>query len=593
MILNAFYVRFSAHLCSVMCRFSPKDLFSVAPSGSTWPMFRAPLRLSWFLATILVVGLTAWGGSQIGARYELRQQTAQLAVDAVLRRELLRSEIERHRLLPTTLARNPQLAIAVDPRTPDSDRRTVVQSLNADFEQLARADGAATLYLVDAVGITRAASNHRLSNTFIGQDYSFRPYFRDAMKSGAGELFAQGTVSGIPGLYLAQRLRERSGVIVTKVEFTDLENTWRRPDEETLVLNHERVVFLTTVQSKRFSKYSPSPTIEGGWISTSLPALYQDWSLVLRRDIGSAVLASSVVGASIGGLLGILSITMVFLLTESRRRRALQRAELQRLVAQRTAELEDSNNRLLREIEERTRSEATVQTLRENLTQANRLAILGQISAGVAHEINQPTAAIRTYVDNAKKLFTRGDSDAALRALEAVVSLTERIGLITQELREFSRRSPGTKERLAVREAIDGSQLLLEQSLKLRRIRILRPTFPETGETFANRTRLEQILVNLIQNATDALADTKNPTITIESGRTENNIWIRVADNGPGVTVDRRADLFSPFSSSKPLGLGLGLVISRDIASDLGGSLEFDPSVTGAAFVVTLPGYKT
>jgi two-component system C4-dicarboxylate transport sensor histidine kinase DctB len=284
---------------------------------------------------------------------------------------------------------------------------------------------------------------------------------------------------------------------------------------------------------------------------------------------------------------------MVFLLTESRRRRALQRAELQRLVAQRTAELEDSNNRLLREIEERTRSEATVQTLRENLTQANRLAILGQISAGVAHEINQPTAAIRTYVDNAKKLFTRGDSDAALRALEAVVSLTERIGLITQELREFSRRSPGTKERLAVREAIDGAQLLLEQSLKLRRIRILRPTSPETAITFANRTRLEQILVNLIQNATDALADTKNPTITIESGQTANNIWIRVADNGPGVPVDRRADLFSPFSSSKPLGLGLGLVISRDIASDLGGSLEFDASVTGAAFVVTLPGYKT
>ncbi|NBO75426.1 MAG: hypothetical protein EBV29_12465 [Gammaproteobacteria bacterium] len=171
--------------------------------------------------------------------------------------------------------------------------------------------------------------------------------------------------------------------------------------------------------------------------------------------------------------------------------------------------------------------------------------------------------------------------------------MTERIGLITQELREFSRRSPGTKERLAVREAIDGAQLLLEQSLKLRRIRILRPTSPETAITFANRTRLEQILVNLIQNATDALADTKNPTITIESGQTANNIWIRVADNGPGVPVDRRADLFSPFSSSKPLGLGLGLVISRDIASDLGGSLEFDPSVTGAAFVVTLPGYKT
>ena len=561
--------------------------------GAIRSMFKHQPRFYWILVAPLVVGMTTWLGSLLGSRFELRQQTQQLGVDVVLRRELLRSEIERHRLLPTTLARNPQLGIAVDRKTPESVRQQIIRSLNEDFEQLAQTDGTATLYLIDGDGITRAASNHRSANTFIGQNYSFRPYFRDAMKNGAGELFAQGTVSGIPGLYLAQRLREGSGVIVTKVEFTELENTWQKPEEETLVLNQEQIVFLTSVQSKRFSTYDPSQTIQDGWISTSLPTPYQDWSLVLRRDISSSIMTSNIAGASIGGLLGLLAVIMLYLLTESRRRRALQRAELQRLVAQRTAELEDSNNRLLREIEERTRSEATVQTLRENLTQANRLAILGQISAGVAHEINQPTAAIRTYVDNAKKLFTRGESDAAIRALESVVSLTERIGLITQELREFSRRSPGTKERLAVREAIDGSQLLLEQSLKLRRIRILRPTFPETGETFANRTRLEQILVNLIQNATDALADTKNPTITIESGRTENNIWIRVADNGPGVPVDRRADLFLPFSSSKPLGLGLGLVISRDIASDLGGSLEFDPSVTGAAFVVTLPGYKT
>ena len=556
-------------------------------------MYKSHRRFYWALVAIVVVVMTIWGGSLIGARYELRQQTQQLDVDAVLRRELLRSEIERHRLLPTTLARNPQLAIAVEPKISQSDRERVIRSLNADFEELARADGAATLYLVDAAGITRAASNHRLSNTFVGQDYSFRPYFRDAMKSGEGELFAQGTVSGIPGLYLAQRLREGSGVIVTKVEFTELEKTWRQPEEETLVLNHERVVLLTSAQTRRFSKYRPSPTIQDGWISTSLPALYQDWSLILRRNVSSAVLTSSVVGASIGGLLGILSLTVFYLLTESRRRRASQRAELQRLVVQRTAELEESNIRLMREIEERSRSEATVQTLRENLTQANRLAILGQISAGVAHEINQPIAAIRTYVDNAKKLFARGESGAALQTLESIVSLTERIGLITDELREFSRRSPGTKERLAVREAIDGSQLLLEQSLKLRRIRILRPTFPETGETFANRTRLEQILVNLIQNATEALTDTVNPTITIESGRTETRVWIRVADNGPGVPVERRGDLFSPFSSSKPLGLGLGLVISRDIASDLGGSLEFDPGPEGAAFILTLPEYKT
>ncbi len=555
-------------------------------------MLKTRSPLIWLPLSALVVAVAGWLGSIVGGRYELSQQTQQLGVDAVLRRELLRSEIDRHRLLPTTLARNLQLAVAVDPRTPPEERARVVRLLNDDFEQLARADGAATLYLVDAEGMTLAASNHRSPNTFIGQDYSFRSYFRDAMKSGVGELFAQGTVSGIPGLYLAQRLRDGGGVVVTKVEFPELEKTWRRAGEETLVTNKQGIVLLTSTPSKRFSTYDPSPAVQEGWISAPLPALYQDWTLVLRRDINPRVLASSLIGASIGGLLGMLALTMRYLVVESRRRRAIQRAELERLVLQRTAELNESNQRLLREMEERSRSEAIAQKLRENLTQANRLAILGQISAGVAHEINQPTAAIRTYVDNAMKLFARGEPDAGVKALDSIASLTERIGLITGELREFSRRSPGTREQLPVRDAIDGSHLLLEQSLKLRRIRVTRPKAPEPESAFANRTRLEQILVNLMQNAMDALAGSPDPRITIDTGEADGFVWIRVSDNGPGIPLERRGELFSPFSSSKPLGLGLGLIISRDIASDLGGSLEFDPESEGAAFTVRIPAYK-
>lgn len=555
------------------------------------PKFSPPTSLNWTIAAILVAAIAGWIGHLLGARYEWRQQNQQLNIDVVLRRELLRSEIERHRLLPTTLAGNPQLAIAVDPRTSRDAREAVVRILNDDFEQLARADGAATLYLVNADGITVAASNHRLSTSFVGQDYSFRSYFRDAMNSGVGALFAQGTVSGIPGLYLAQRLRDTTGVVVAKVEFADLEQTWRREQEETLITNKDDVVLLTSVPNRRFSNYRPSSEIRDGWISSALPALYQDWILVVRRDISVPVLASSLIGASIGVLLGLVSLMMTYLMVESRRRRAKQRAELERLVVQRTTELESSNQRLLREIEERSRSEATVQKLRENLTQANRLAILGQISAGVAHEINQPTAAIRTYSDNARKLLERGEANSVIRVLETISSLTDRIGLITDELREFSRRSPVTRERLAIRDAIDGSQLLLEQSLKLRRIQLKRITFPESQIALANRTRLEQILVNLIQNAMDALIDSQDPSITIETGSTNGHVWIRVSDNGPGIPPERRTELFLPFSSTKPMGLGLGLVISRDIASDLGGSLEIDPDAVGATFILTIPAF--
>ncbi len=549
-------------------------------------------RVAAVLASLTVVALASAGG-YLGTSFELQQQTQQLLIDAALRRELLRSEIERHRLLPTTLARNPQLAEAVAEDTTPAAKQRVVAMLNADFEELARADGAATLYLVDSRGITLAASNSRLPTSFIGQDYSFRPYFRDAMRLGVGELFAQGTVSGVAGLYLAQRLRDGAGVVVTKVEFTALEKTWRIDKEETLVTDRRGTVLLTSDPGRRFSQFPATATTGKDWIAAELPATYQDWRIVLRRDVRAATLTSRLVGAALGGLLGALIAAAAFLTLANRRRRERQRAELERLVASRTADLESANLRLLREIEERTRSEATVQSLRENLTQANRLAILGQISAGVAHEINQPTAAIRMYVDNARRLFERGDPAKAFETLAVIESLTARIGLITEELREFSRRSPATRERVRIRDVIDGSQLLLAQSLDMKQIPLERPDAPEPQCAYANRTRLEQVLVNLIQNAMDALAATAQPRIVIETGEDAGFVWIRVSDNGPGVPAERRGDLFAPFSSSKPLGLGLGLVISRDLVSDFGGSLELAPSALGGAtFLARVPAWR-
>lgn len=545
----------------------------------------------WLIAAVLAaVALTTAGGGAIGGRFELRQQIQQLDGDVVLRRELLRSEIERHRMLPTILAGNPELALAVDPATPDARRSAIVARLNAEFERLAREDGAATLYLVDARGATRVASNFRLPTSFIGQDYSFRSYFQDAIRTGSGELFAQGTVSGVPGLYLAQRLDSAKGVVVTKVEFTDLERNWRTRNDETLVVDRSGTVLLTSNSQRRFKRYDTTRATDGSVISKSVTAGYGEWNVILQRDIGETLLAARLAGALIGGLIGVLLGLGVVLIEANRRRRERQRSELERLVADRTTALETSNRQLLHEIDERIRSESTVQQLREDLAQANRLAILGQISAGVAHEINQPTAAIRTYVDNARKLFERGDHGAALATLSTIASLSERIGFITEELREFSRRSPGRKEPVRLHDVIEGSRLLLEPQLRLRGITLLRPRAPETQRVLANKTRLEQVVVNLIQNAMDALSETRDGTISIDAGGNGHEVWLSIADNGPGVPPERRAQLFAPFSSTKPLGLGLGLVICRDIIADLGGSLEFAPAPDGGAiFTARLP----
>lgn len=554
------------------------------------PVMAMQLRsLLSIILTSVVIGITATTGSVIGGRIEEREQRRQLDTDVELRSQLLRSEIERHKLLPTTLASNPELSTAVDPATPDNIRAVSIQRLNNDFERLAAADGAATLYLIDDRGITRVASNHRLSTSFIGQDYSFRPYFRDAITKGAGQLFAQGTVSGLPGLYLSQKLSSGLGVIVTKVEFVALEKSWRHQNDETLVINADGLVLLTSNSARRFAIYNARETRTSTVISSELKTT-NNWTLILLRDIRPSILVTRIFGASVGGLLGLLvSLGLLFSYSQRARRRR-QREQLEQLVSQRTSELQASNEKLRFEIDERIRIESKVQRLREDLAQANRLATLGQISAGVAHEINQPAAAIRAYVNNIRRMLEAGDHAQAATTLGTVDSLTERIGLITNELREFSRRAPTAKEVVKFSDIIDGSLLLLDPQLRSRRIVLTRALDKEVQHVHVNRTRLEQVIVNLLQNAMDALDGTTSPQIVIDTGYEDGMAWLKVIDNGPGVPIDRRADLFAPFSSTKPLGLGLGLVICRDIVADYGGSIDFSPAPgSGATFIVRLP----
>lgn len=550
-----------------------------------------PATVHWLLTTLAVV-LCASVGGILSAGLESGRLAAQLQVDLALRRELLHSEIERHRMLPTLLADNPQLAEALDRAAAPTLRQQRIEALNQSLARLASADGAATLYLVGADGITVAASNFQSPTSFVGQDYSFRPYFSDAMRNGSGQLFAQGTVSGVAGLYLAQQLRGGEGVIVTKVEFAELERNWRSAGDETFVVDANGTVLLTSNPALRFSSGPGKQADSGRSLSAQLPARYNDWSIIQRRDIRRDVFTARVGGTLLGGLTGLLAALGVWVLRNDRARRDRHRQELETLVTNRTEELEASNRRLRHEMEERTRSAARIQQLREELAQANRLAILGQISAGVAHEINQPLAAIRTYVDNAHKLIARGDTPSSLKSLASVITLTERVGLITNQLREFSRRTPTKAEPLQLVDAIEGSMLLLDQKLRAKHIALLRPDAPERHVIFGNRTQLEQVVVNLVQNAIEALESVAEPRISIAANRVGDDVFLSISDNGPGIAPDKRGSLFAPFFTSKPLGLGLGLVICRDIVSDMGGSLEFSPGdAGGSVFIARFPAW--
>jgi len=230
--------------------------------------------------------------------------------------------------------------------------------------------------------------------------------------------------------------------------------------------------------------------------------------------------------------------------------------------------------------------------LQADLVQANKLAQLGQITAGVAHEINQPLGAIRILADNCIALLERKDSKAPnliSKNLDNIVRLNERIGHITRELRAFSRRKSNRETGpISLRDSLNSAILLNQSRLRENRVKLTRDPFDPKLQVIGGRIRLEQVLVNLLQNAFEALEGSARPQIRISVVAEDGWVFVRIIDNGPGLPPDVAKALFTPFTTTKENGLGLGLVIAHDIVRDLGGELNVESTESGATFTVKL-----
>ncbi|WP_375271543.1 sensor histidine kinase [Sphingomonas sp.] len=258
-----------------------------------------------------------------------------------------------------------------------------------------------------------------------------------------------------------------------------------------------------------------------------------------------------------------------------------ERTRLEAAVATRTAELRA-------EIAERTRVDQRFRDAREELAQANRLGSLGSITAGLAHEINQPVATIRTLSENARAHLAAGRLDRVAANLDTAVSLTARIGAITQEMRQFARRGTGTVEPVPLDAVIAGTRLLIGDRFRAAGVALDWPA-PGQPSVIAGRVRLEQVLVNLLQNALDAVAGRDSPRVGLLIDGDDERVALTVADNGPGIDPAIADQIFEPFVTGKRDGLGLGLGIVRDIVTAFDGTVATVPSpLGGAGFQVTL-----
>lgn len=599
---------------------------------SSWLRSRVSGWAVYALAAVILAVAAAAGAGEAARRQAQAGLARQAQAGALLHAAVLRSELDKQRSLPLVLATDADVARLL------SDGGDA-EAINARLETLADQARAAAVYVIDAQGITRAASNWRRPDSFVGADYGFRPYFVGAVLDGSAEFFALGTVSGRPGLYLSRRVVEPAGrvlgVVVVKVEFDALEAEWRASGEPAWVADPGGVVLITSVPHWRFRTLGPldearrrltlidqtlSPealrplpfrtpqgpdpalmraTIQGGsgpWMHAETGTATPGWTLHLltpsRGAIESAVALWRTVAVLLVALLagiGALMIRSRQQAQEKTRREEAQRLDLERRIADRTAALRQANAALSAEMDERRRAEASRELLRDELVQASKLAALGQIVAGVAHEINQPVAAIMTQAETTETYLDRGEPAPARRALARIGELTARIGVITEALRVFSRKSEPRLAAVDLKEAVDGALLLVGGRLRQGGVALTLQGLEPGLRVQADKFRLEQVVVNLAKNAAEAMQGRPLPTLILAAKRAGDWIELRVTDTGPGLDAAIREQLFTPFVTSKSNGLGLGLVICRDIIAGFGGQLDLAESGgDGAVFVIRL-----
>lgn len=527
---------------------------------------------------------------------------------------------------------------------PGSRERAEV--LNQYLETVNSISDAADTYLMDREGLTIAASNWQAERPFVGRNFSYRPYFQQAMRGHLGRYFALGTTSSRRGYYFAypvRNTREIVGAVVIKINIDSVEKNWGHEEEIFLVTDPDGVIFLTTKPEWRFHSLTPlTKEVKERIIKSKryphapLASLYietkgeksVDYRLVSLRENGEnrtflqqtlamdhagwQVHVLSETGTVFDGVIRILLAIIAFvgllgsaffmvwqrqqrvrerILHEEQTREMLQVANtgLEQRVNERTRELTTANVLLRREIEERRNTEEKLCLARSELVHTAKLATIGQMATGINHELNQPLAAIRAYADNGRKFLQKGRIEDALWNFDQIGELIERMARIGSQLKIFSRKTRGNLTSLPLYGIVDGALEIINPLLQKTGVKIKVMISPDELTVQANSVLLQQALVNLISNSIAALQQQSEKEIKIQAGIEQGHICIKVIDNGPGIQGDREK-IFDPFYTTKPAGqgLGLGLTITRRIIEEMEGTITIQSDKQGTSALVTL-----
>lgn len=566
-------------------------------------------RVQIILSFLVLVGVISAGVWWVGYRSAITQVSVEGAAALRSASDRLVGQLSRYRLLAVTLADHPDIVALAS----GLDSAAEVEPLllrTADFS------GALEIYFVAPDGRHIASSlpqgpvpqikdQARLQRPLTGALGFNHGRSPDGRQRDFAFLAPVHTAGGI------------AGTLVVRVDMETVEESdWRGAPQVVLFTDQTDQIFISNRSELLFRQFDPTRQAGGfGPDSTSSIGNLTLWttsesryipdravygaltlpvigmtghSLISTRDAERIALLQAAAAAALCLAFG----AILFWVTERRRTLAEANARLEHRVGERTKELTRANIDLRQQITERQEAEAALRQAQSDLVQAGKLSALGQMSAGISHELNQPLMAIQSFSENAKLFLDKDQPDQAHANLGRIAELSRRMGRIIKNLRAFARQETEPMTQVDIVAVIDAvleltGPRMTSDAVTLEYDRPAAPVVVRGGEV-----RLQQVIMNLLTNAMDAMADQPNRLVQLSVDADADSTRVTLRDTGPG--LDDPEKIFDPFYTTKEVGqsegMGLGLSISYGLVQSFGGNITGrNHPQGGAVFQIRLP----
>ncbi|MDP3672868.1 MAG: ATP-binding protein [Telluria sp.] len=578
-------------------------------------------QLAWIAALLASAALIAL--AYLGAARHTRAE-----IEDQGRRQLklmapeLESALDKFETLPFVLGFQGDLTAALA-RPGDAQ---AIARLNRILQTIQRQAKVSAIYLMDLEGNTLAASNWDLPLTFVGKNFAFRPYFMEARGGRAGRFYGIGNTTSEPGYFIAQPVNmdgRIAGVVAVKISLAEFERTWSGSDDPIALADHAGVIFLSNRPLWKYRSLQPlaaqtqrelastaqyarrpiAPLAAQAPVAVTRAVGRLGWQLMLFPSHGRIARSASLWAG--GAALLLASAAMALWALHQRRRRLEERRaaraalrlaeqELDTKLAERTLQLRLTNTDLESKYAALKQTENLLRSTQNELVQAGKLAMLGQMAAGMTHELNQPLAAIRAFADNARTFLERGQSEQASSNLAHIGDASARMGAIIGQLKGFARKSDALAT-VDIAGSIRASAFLLQSEFLRHGVELAIDTGPAAAAPLlvtGDSVRIEQVFINLLRNGLDAVENAAERRVAIALSARAGCAVVCISDSGGGIPDSVAAQLFEPFFTTKSSakGLGLGLAISSSIVQAMNGRLTAGNRPGGGAeFEVELP----